>query len=496
MPDDSRLDELLRLCASPLPHPDAKSMRAAANEVARFVLDDYVTLPDRAMGAYATSRSDMESLLREPPPEHGRPFGDVMADFEAQIAPHALRPAHPRFLAFVPGAPSFPSILGDWLCAGINLFSAVWKEAPAAAQIELLVLDWFKDFLGYPDCAQGILTGGGSEANLTALVVARQRLSFAERGRAVLYVTEQRHWSVDRAAKVIGLSPEQTRILPAGPDQRFSVENLRTAVVEDTRLGNRPWLVVANAGATNTGAVDPLDELADVCRTHSLWLHVDGAYGWPVILIDRTILRGIERADSITLDPHKWFAQTFEAGGLLIRDGKELTQTFAMLPEYMQDVAPAGDEVNFADHGIALTRRFRALKIWFSMQVLGVGWFRRLVEHCCQLAELAQLLLEKSEQFEILSPHLLSIVCFRYVPRTGTSWPDESLNRLNLAICEDVRRQGQFFISTTRLRNQVALRLCFVNWRTHASDVAEAVEVLCRSGDRACAAMRGPSFGE
>src|SRR5262249_858096 len=171
-------------------------------------------------------------------------------------------------------------------------------------------LDWFKEFLGYPQEAQGILTAGGSEANLTALVVARDRLSFADRGRARIYVSEHRHWSVDRAARVMGLAPEQTVVLEAASDGRFDVKDLQEHVDSDAAAGLIPWIVVANAGATNTGVVDPLEELADLCSRRKLWLHVDGAYGWPAVLSDHSTLRGIDRADSITLDPHKWFAQT------------------------------------------------------------------------------------------------------------------------------------------------------------------------------------------
>ena len=283
-------------------------------------------------------------------------------------------------------------MLGDCLCAGTNFFAGVWMEAAGPAQVELLVLDWFKEFLGYPPEARGILTGGGSEANLTALVVARERLSFEERGRAVLYVTEQRHWSIDRAAKVIGLRPDQLR--PVCRPTTISACRRRPCAAPSPRTAppaGCPWAVVANAGATNTGTVDPLAALADVCRDERLWLHVDAAYGWAAVLTaeGRAVLDGIARADSITLDPHKWFGQTFEAGCVLVRDGRRLAETFAVRPEYMQDVEPAEDEVNFADRGIALTRRFRALKIWLSVKVLGVGWFRDLVERSCRLADFA-----------------------------------------------------------------------------------------------------------
>jgi glutamate/tyrosine decarboxylase-like PLP-dependent enzyme len=261
---------------------------------------------------------------------------------------------------------------------------------------------------------------------------------------------------------------------------------LTEAIKRDRRDGALPWAVVANAGATNTGAIDPLNQLADSCRQEDLWLHVDAAYGWAAVLATegKKLLHGIEQADSITLDPHKWFAQTFESGCLLVRDGQLLAKTFALRPDYMQDVEPGKDEINFADHGLSLTRRFRALKIWLSVKVLGVSWFRTLVERCCALAELAEHLLEESGEFEILSPRRLSIVCFRYVPPAVAcgQQAEEELNRINSTMVSELQKTGRAFVSSTRLENRVALRFCFVNWRTTAGDVEEVVKLLLDIG--------------
>lgn len=444
------------------------------------------TLSEQPVGRSA-SRPDMEALLREPPPEYGADFDAVLAEFAAKVAPFAMRTNHPRFLAFIPGAPTPVSMLGDWLCAGANFFAGVWLEAAGPAEVELLVLDWFKAFLGYPVTASGILTGGGSEANLTALVVAREPLTFEQRGRAALYVTEHRHWSADRAAKIIGLRPDQVRPVPADSDFRMQPRALADAVARDRVAGLLPWAVVANAGATNTGTVDPLRGLAGICRREGLWLHVDAAYGWPAVLTGegRAALDGIDLADSLTLDPHKWFGQTFEAGCVLVRDGRRLGETFALRPDYMKDVEPGDDEVNFADQGIALTRRFRALKIWLSVKVLGVAWFRQLVERCCRLADYAAALLRQGGRFEILSLRQLSIVAFRYVPAgTGGARTNEDLDRLNMALLDKVRATGRAFLSSTRLHGRIALRFCFVNWRTTAGDVEEVVQLLTALGER------------
>jgi glutamate/tyrosine decarboxylase-like PLP-dependent enzyme len=485
-PDDQdRLQQLSRDLASPLPHPDREHLNRFSALAAGFVVEHFSTLAEQGVGGNA-SRLEMEALLREPPPERGRPFEQVLADFRERVLPFALRVNHPRFLAFVPGAPTYASVLAEWLAAGTNFFAGVWKEAAGPTEVELVVLDWLKELLGYPPEAAGILTAGGSEATLTALVVARQRLRFADRPRAVLYVPDGRHWSVDRAAMVIGLRPDQVRPLATESDGCLHAQALALAVVQDRRAGRLPWAVAANAGATSTGAVDPLAGLADVCVQEALWLHADAAYGWSAVLTPegRELLAGIERADSVTLDPHKWFGQTFEAGCVLVRAGRGLAETFALRPDYMEDVTPAADEVNFCDQGLALTRRFRALKIWLSVKVLGLSWFRALVRHCCGLAELAELLLRRSDDFEVLSPHRLSVVCFRYRPGKQ----DEGvLDRLNLAILQDVRAGGGAFISSTRVDGRLALRFCFVNWRTTAADVEAVLRLLRDSAERLAA---------
>jgi glutamate/tyrosine decarboxylase-like PLP-dependent enzyme len=461
-----------------------------------WLIGHFRSLPDQAIGKTG-SRREMEALLREPPPEKGQPFAKVFSQFQEKVAPYAFRVNHPRFLAFIPSAPTYLSVLGDLLCAGTNFFAGVWLEAAGPAQVELVVLDWFRDFLGFPPETRGLLTSGGSEANLTALLVAREPLSPEERRRAILYVTEHRHWSVDRAVKIIGFGAEQICPVAADAEFRLKPAALGMALRRDREARRLPWAVVANAGATNTGAIDPLADLADLCRDENLWLHVDAAYGWPAVLVpeESKALAGISRCDSITLDPHKWFGQTFEAGCLLVRDGKRLAQTFAIRPDYMQDVEPAADEINFADHGLALTRRFRALKIWLSVKVLGVDWFRRMVNRSCQLADLAQLLLEREGVFEILCPRQLSIVCFRYRPAQSvprSSDEQEKLDALNLAMIEELRATGRAFISSTRLHGRVALRFCFVNWRTTAGDVEEIVRLLAAIGNRLAASKMPP----
>jgi glutamate/tyrosine decarboxylase-like PLP-dependent enzyme len=474
---DPSLVQLRHELSQPHSHPDDVKRAEDAGLALAWLLEHFATLPSQSIGLTA-GRAEMDALLREPPPEAGHDFAAVLDQFRTSVAPYAFRVNHPRFLAFIPSAPSFYSMLGDLLCVGANFFAGVWLEAAGPAEVELVVLDWFRSFLGMPESTRGVLTNGGSEANLIALAVARDRLGRDDRTRAVLYCGDNRHHSIDRAARILGFYPEQIRLVAVDERYRQNVDALAAEIARDREAGRLPWAVVATAGTTNTGAVDPLGRLADLCANEWLWLHVDAAYGWAAVLGDaeRTGLAGLERADSVTLDPHKWFAQCFEAGCVLVRDGRQLFESFCTYADYLRDVTAGEDEVNFADHGIALTRRFRALKIWMSVKVLGVAWFRELVRRSCRLAEFAQRLLEDAGEFEILCPRQLSIVCFRYRP-AGVS-DEQALDRMNQAILERLRASGRAFLSSTTLNGRLALRFCFLNWRTTAADVEGVVALL------------------
>src|SRR5262245_11776990 len=263
--NDSRRSALRAALAAPLPHPDESDCREAAAQTVAWALTHFATLPNQSVGRPA-SPTEMADLLREPPPEQGEPFAQVLDEFRTRVAPYYCRTSHPRCLAFVPAAPAFPAVLGDWLAAAANAFAGIWLEASGPAAVELLVLDWFKGWFGFPPAAAGALVSGGSEANLTALLVARERLAADDRGRAVLYVTEYRHWSADRAAWAVGLRRDQVRPVPADQQFRLTPQALAEAVRADRAAGRLPWAVVANAGSTNTGTVDPLRGLAALAR--------------------------------------------------------------------------------------------------------------------------------------------------------------------------------------------------------------------------------------
>jgi glutamate/tyrosine decarboxylase-like PLP-dependent enzyme len=318
-----------------------------------------------------------------------------------------------------------------------------------------------------------VLVSGGSAANLTALACAREAYS-----GEMIYLSDQTHSSVARAARALGFPPEHVRVVPTDERGRIHVGALRSAVAADRESGRRPLVLVANAGTTATGAVDPLRELADVCREHGVWLHVDGAYGAFACLTERgrAALDGLELADSITLDPHKWLYQPIEIGALLIRDGVLLQRGFRVGAEYLEGVETAEREVNFSDLGLQLTRSFRALKVWMSLQYFGVGAFRAAVDRCQDLATEAERAIVASTELELLSPASLGIVTFR---RRPPGIDDEAaLERINAAIAEEIQDDGRVFLSTAWVRGRFALRLCILNHSTTEEEVACALELV------------------
>ena len=373
--------------------------------------------------------------------------------------------------------------MGDWLATGFNCFAGVWSVAAGPNALELTVLDWFRAWLGMPAGTSGLLTSGGSAATVTAVVAARHAMVQDQPGRlerAVLYCSSQAHSSVTRAAWIAGVPRDNVRTIPVDPDFRMVPAALAAAIAEDRAAGMLPFCVVASAGTTNTGSVDPLPAIADVCRDARVWFHVDAAYGGFAGLTDRgrALLDGIERADTVTLDPHKWLFVPFECGCLLAREPERLSEAFRILPEYLKDVETAGAEVNFADLGEQLTRYSRALKVWVPVQYFGLGAIRSAIDLGLNLAQHAEKLLRQDPIFEILSPARLGIVCFRVHPAGMDETAD--LDALNQRINERVNAMGRHFISSTRLNGAFSLRICVLGFRTGEEDIEELVESLRR----------------
>ena len=421
------------------------------------------------------SPAQMRARLAGPAPEQPGDYAAVLERLLADVLPYASRTDHPGYFAFVPSFTTWPAALAELAAAAANPYCGAWMESAGAAQIELEVVDWFRTWLGLPDTAAGVLVTGGSAANLTALLVARDATG-GPSGDEVVYVSDQAHSSLARTARAMGLRPHQVRVLPTDGGWRLRPDAVTAAVRADRGAGRVPFALCASGGSTNTGAVNPLASLADVCAAEGLWLHVNAAYGGFASLVPkgRSLLAGIERADSVTLDPHKWLFQPMECGSVLVRDGARLERTFAIHPDYLDDNdAHGAGEVNFADRGLQLSRGFRALKVWMSVQTFGLAAFRDSIQRGLELAEYAETLVRGQPELTLMAPAVLGIVCFR------REWPgcDEAeTERRGLALAAALEQSGTALVSSTRLAGRHAIRLCVLNPTSAPADVRRVIE--------------------
>ena len=463
---------------------DPDQMLELASRVARLTVERLRDLPDAAAWKGAT-RKELAPAVAGYAPEHGRPPEEVVEHVVRDVLPFAARVDHPRFFAFVPSSATWPGVLADFMSAGYNVFQGTWLGSSGPSALELEVIDWFRGWVGYPDGAGGLFTSGGSAASLDAFVAAREAAGSPE--RATVYMSDQSHTALVRAARIVGVRAEHIRMIPSDGRYRIDLPSLRRAVEEDRVAGRNAIAICANAGTTNTGAVDPIDALADLCEELGVWLHVDGAYGAFAVLTDRgkALFRGLDRADSIAMDAHKWLYQPFEAGCLMVRDVRTLDRAFSVRPEYLQDADWGAEHPNFGDRGLQLTRSFRALKVWMSVQTFGVGAFRRTIDRTLDLADLADRFIRESNVLELLNPASLGIVCFRVAGPEDAAASD--VERMNERVQAEVVASGFAMMSSTRLRGTYALRLCILNHTTTWDDVRRTLEMIETLGRAATA---------
>ncbi|MCY4382463.1 MAG: aminotransferase class I/II-fold pyridoxal phosphate-dependent enzyme [Nitrospinae bacterium] len=429
-------------------------------------------------------QQELEKQLMEAPPEAARPASEVLERAARDILPFSLRLDHPRSLAFVSASPTWPGVLADFIASGYAINQCTWLVASGPSQLELVVIDWFRRFVGYPESAGGLFTSGGSAASLDAFVAAREAAGHPD--RASVYMSDQSHSAQIRAARIIGVKPERIRLLPSDEDYRLDMDSLARAVNEDRSAGLHPIAVCANAGAVSTGAVDPLEEMADFCEAQDIWLHVDAAYGGFAVVTGqgKELMRGMERADSIGMDAHKWFFQPYEAGALLVKDVSKLENAFAVRHDILQDTIWGANHPNFSDRGLQLSRSFRALKVWMSVQTFGMAAFRRAVSKGMELAERAEAYVRESPVLEMLTPVSLGVVCFRVNP-ADADLDDKALEEINKTMLARIFWDDKAFVSSTLLKGKFALRFCIINHTTAWDDVRETLEAIERFGKEA-----------
>jgi len=454
---------------------DAETMRQMGYRAVDMLVGRLTGAPGPVVRS--ATPEELRGRLATPPPEWPADFDEILDGLERDVLPYVARISHPGYLAFIPGEGTWPGALGDLISSALNVDTCWWLGSSGPSALELVVLDWFREWVGYPDEAAGVLVSGGSAANLTALACAREAAIGPMDEDAVAYMSDQTHSSLARAARALGFRPDRVRVIPTDGRARIRPDALRSAIEADEAEGCRPLVLVANAGTTGTGALDAFPELAEICRQHAVWLHVDGSYGGFACLTERGRgqLAGMELADSISLDPHKWLYQPIEVGALLVRNGAALERGFEISPDYLTDAAPADREVNFSDRGLQLTRSCRALKVWISLRCFGVGAFRAAIDRCLDLAAYAEREIVASRELELMTPASLGIVTFRRRP-SGVD-DEAALERINAALAEEMERQGDVFLSTGRVRGRFVLRLCILNHSTSQAEVDRALEL-------------------
>jgi aromatic-L-amino-acid decarboxylase len=451
-----------------------------------LLADQLANIPDGPTRRMLTE-DQRQALMQQPLPQGPQSPQTLIERYASDILPYPMGNNSPRFFAWV-NSPAAPlGILAEMLAAGVNASLAGGDHA--GTYVEHAVLNWLKEIVGFPADAGGILTSGGSMANLTGLAVMRHVQTEGnartdglteESAPMVIYTAEQGHSSIQKAIELLGFGNKYLHKIPVDDQFRIDVSALRAAIEADQAAGLRPMCVAASAGAVNTGAIDPLDEIADLCAEAGLWLHVDGAYGAVGILAEQTagLYKGIERADSLSLDPHKWLYVPVECGCTLVKNAQAMRDTFSLVPSYLRDdrVLPW-----FAEFGFQQTRGFRALKLWMTIQQIGVQGYRESISRDIRLARLLQARIQQREDFELCAAGPLSITCFRYHPPQASA---ESLDELNRKLLEIVQQEGQVFLTSTNLNGRLMLRACIVNFRTTEADLDFLLDTLADAGRR------------
>lgn len=444
----------------------------AANAYAERFLEEVGALP-----AYRAGFGDPAGALTEPFADEPADIREVLEILGREVDAPGINPASPRAFGYIPGGGLYPAALGGFLADVSNRYAGIFFAAPGAVRLETQLIRWLAELVGYPAAAAGgDLTSGGSIANLSAIVAARDAhgVTAADLARRVVYLSEQSHHSLGKALKIAGLGECVVRFVAVDARWRMDADALAASIAADRRAGLLPWLVVATAGTTDVGAIDPLPAIADVAGAEQLWLHVDAAYGGAFLLCEpgRTKLAGIERSDSAVIDPHKGLFLPFGTGALVVRDRQHLVAANRYHASYMQDAVRPEVELSPADLSPELSRPFRGLRLWLPLKLFGLAPFRAALEEKLLLAQHFHSRLSALDGWEVGPEPDLSVVTYRFVPPRGDA--DEFNARLIAAVQQD----GRIFISSTRLNGRFTLRLAVLNFRTHLAEVELALDLL------------------
>lgn len=453
-----------------------QDMRVMTDEVVARCLAHLATLDTQPVCGDVDA-ADLCRKLREPAPEQGSDIAPLLDVLFGECIPRSFGTPHPGYLAFIPGGGLYPAALADYIADTTNRYTGVWMAAPALVQLEANALDWLRDWMGFPDGTRGLFTTGGSMANFNAIVCARERHLGADIRNGVLYASDQVHHSVLKSAKLAGVMPDRVRAIPSDARFRMPVEALAAAIAEDRRAGRTPFMVVSSAGTTNTGAVDPLDAIADLAAAQGLWHHVDGAYGAFFHLCAglRGTLRGLSRADSLTLDPHKGMFLPYGTGALLVRDGAALRAAHEATADYLPAMPHPEDFYDPSQHGPELSRGFPGLRVWLSVKLFGAAAFREALEEKRALALDAARRVAALPGVVIDAPPELSLFAFHLTWPGATRADEDAATR---ALLQRTTDRGRVMITGAVAGGRYVGRVCVLSFRTHAPQIDMLVEDL------------------
>lgn len=463
--------------------PDVDTVGAWIDEARDLCLEHLRTLAEQPASGACVSRAEIEALCEPLPEEPGDAIA-LLRRVAREIVPRSFHCSSPGYLAYVPGGGIVPAAIADLIADVTNRFVGVFAAAPLCARLEITATRWMLDVMGYPQGARGVLTSGGSIATLVALATARHARLGERFADGVVYTSDQAHHSVQKAARFVGFASDRVRVLVSADDLRFDPAELERAVAADRAAGLRPAIVVASAGTTSTGVVDDLDALAALCAREGLWLHVDAAYGgfFRMTARGRARLEGIERADSITVDPHKGLFLPYGTGCLLVRDGAALAALHRSETGYLPPLLDDGLALDFCEISPELSRDFRGLRVWLPLKIFGARAFREALDEKLDLAAEAARALAATPGFELVGEPDLSLVAFRWVG-DGTLDPD-GLERANRMLLERVLAHGAVWLSGAVVRKRFTQRICVLSFRTHREHVERAVELYRREAER------------
>lgn len=454
--------------------PDPDGMRHLVDAAMARIVPHVLSLPTQPAGD-VRGGAELARALREPLPEHETPFDELLGTIFDRAAPVSLNAAGPGYLAYIPGGGIFHAAVADLIADAINRYVGVWGTAPGLVQLETNVVRWFCDIVGYPAEARGVLTSGGSLANFSAIVTARRERLGEDFQQGVLYVSDQAHHSLAKAAMLAGFPLANVRVVPSDTAFRMRLDALEQRVAEDRAAGRHPFFVAVSAGTTNTGAVDDLVGAADVARREGLWLHADAAYGGFFMLTEagRRMLRGLERADSIVLDPHKGLFLPYGTGSLLVRDGPALARAHRVDAAYLPSMSDSEEFLDFCTMSPELSRGFRGLRVWLPLKLLGAAAFRESLEEKLALARWAADRLREMPEIAIVAEPQLSVVAFT-VRRPGGSV--EVCNRATRDLMARVNARQRVHLTGTEIDGRFLLRICVLSFRTHHDRMEQCLD--------------------